>query len=437
MTSIGRDPRTGNVVLRAYAGVNPATGKDRIISKTLPAEATVEEVEKAAAELDARAEVTKKHSKLMTVGSVVLYYLDLCELTEMSPATLEPYRSYTRRHVVPRIGGVLFDQAQAATFSRFYRDLRLPKDQGGAGLSASTVEKVHAMLSGCFNKLKGDGVIDRNPLLGVKVPRGTAPEVQPLMPRDFTALVGYLKGTLARAVEDDEGFEAYMFAALLWCALNGGFRRGELAGFQVSHWAYRHGEWSLRVARVLIQVPDKGTGAPTTAKKPKSLKSKRIVTMDAESARVLNSYTRIMEAVLADHGKAVDGDAPLFCHANGEALEPREITEAFGEIADMLQLGKGVHLHTLRHTHATYLIEHGATIKDIQERLGHASSKTTMDIYGHLLPGRDAETARAFAGIVAEHGEREEIEKTATYAPRCPLSGEVCARFAERKADER
>lgn len=38
---------------------------------------------------------------------------------------------------------------------------------------------------------------------------------------------------------------------------------------------------------------------------------------------------------------------------------------------------------SLRHTHATMLIEAGANIKDIQDRLRHAKLSTTMDI--HLI----------------------------------------------------
>ena len=39
--------------------------------------------------------------------------------------------------------------------------------------------------------------------------------------------------------------------------------------------------------------------------------------------------------------------------------------------------------HSLRHTHATYLVENGANIKDVQERLGHTDVQTTLNTYAH------------------------------------------------------
>ena len=51
--------------------------------------------------------------------------------------------------------------------------------------------------------------------------------------------------------------------------------------------------------------------------------------------------------------------------------------------------------HDLRHTHAAMLIRMGVQPKVIQERLGHASIKMTMDLYGYLMPGLQESVADA------------------------------------------
>ncbi|WP_101773915.1 site-specific integrase [Peptostreptococcus faecalis] len=52
--------------------------------------------------------------------------------------------------------------------------------------------------------------------------------------------------------------------------------------------------------------------------------------------------------------------------------------------------------HSLRHTHATILIESGANIKDVQTRLGHNSIETTLDIYTHNTERMENETINIF-----------------------------------------
>ena len=41
-------------------------------------------------------------------------------------------------------------------------------------------------------------------------------------------------------------------------------------------------------------------------------------------------------------------------------------------------------IHVTRHTHASLLLDAGANMKEVQDRLRHASIKMTMDTYGHL-----------------------------------------------------
>lgn len=59
-------------------------------------------------------------------------------------------------------------------------------------------------------------------------------------------------------------------------------------------------------------------------------------------------------------------------------------------------------MRELRHTHATLLIKAGVHAKVIQERLGHADAKTTMDIYAHVLHTTQGDTAELFSTMIED-----------------------------------
>lgn len=59
-------------------------------------------------------------------------------------------------------------------------------------------------------------------------------------------------------------------------------------------------------------------------------------------------------------------------------------------------LPAGTRFHSLRHTHASWLIANGCDIKTVSERLGHSDVAVTLKVYGHLMPGRDAAAAQVF-----------------------------------------
>jgi len=61
-----------------------------------------------------------------------------------------------------------------------------------------------------------------------------------------------------------------------------------------------------------------------------------------------------------------------------------------------------VRFHDLRHAHATLLPCQGVHPKEVSERLGHATVGITLDIYFHVIPGMQAEAARAFDRLFPE-----------------------------------
>jgi len=59
--------------------------------------------------------------------------------------------------------------------------------------------------------------------------------------------------------------------------------------------------------------------------------------------------------------------------------------QAFHRACEAAGIRKDAHVHTLRHTYATHLLEAGINLRIIQENLGHRSARSTQ-IYTHLTP---------------------------------------------------
>ena len=87
----------------------------------------------------------------------------------------------------------------------------------------------------------------------------------------------------------------------------------------------------------------------------------------------------------------VDTDR-LFTQWNGEPIYPDTVTDSFAKFLKRHDLPK-VTLHSLRHSNATLMIAEGADIRTVSNRLGHAQTSTTLNIYSHALKSRDQDAA--------------------------------------------
>ena len=69
-------------------------------------------------------------------------------------------------------------------------------------------------------------------------------------------------------------------------------------------------------------------------------------------------------------------------------------------ICKYCNIDKRVRWHDLRHTNATLLLEGGANIKTVQERLGHSLMQTTSDTYAHVTEKMNREATSIITNIL-------------------------------------
>lgn len=78
-------------------------------------------------------------------------------------------------------------------------------------------------------------------------------------------------------------------------------------------------------------------------------------------------------------------------------------TDSFKYAARIIhnELQPGFDFHSLRHTHATMLIEAGANVKNVQARLGHTRIETTLQTYVHDTEKMGEESVELFEQLTS------------------------------------
>ena len=89
----------------------------------------------------------------------------------------------------------------------------------------------------------------------------------------------------------------------------------------------------------------------------------------------------------------------VFASPSGEPWNPDRIGQAFARAIERTKLPR-IRLHDLRHTHATHLLAAGVNARIVSEHLGHSTVAFTLGVYGHVMPGQQADAAAAVAALI-------------------------------------
>jgi integrase len=119
----------------------------------------------------------------------------------------------------------------------------------------------------------------------------------------------------------------------------------------------------------------------------------RAVTLPAFAVQELRRLKREQAEELLALGVRQTGETLVCCRADGEPLQPRSVTHRFTLLRNRMKDLPRVRFHDTRHSHATQLLANGVHPKVAQERLGHSTITTTMDLYSHVTETMQADAA--------------------------------------------
>jgi len=315
-----------------------------------------------------------------TVEGLLDDFIAHCEAIGRSPTTTDKYKQIAESVITPELGKVRLSKLTARQLDALYAKLT------AKGNAATTVRRVHALISVALHQAEKWGLIDRS-----IARQATPPPVHTIEPKAPTR--EEVVAIIMAAAADDP-----MFADLFALAALTGARRGELCGLR---WA----DWDRGAGTLLIERSVYETGGGSWGVKAVKNYASRTVTLD-ESA--LGALGRRWEAAtdLADRlGAELADDGYIFSPWPGgiAPVMPGKVSKVFATAAE--SAGVEAHLHLLRHWAATEMVGAGVPIPTVAKRLGHRDSSVTLRVYSHALPAQDAAAAEMLGRSLRLQGE--------------------------------
>lgn len=270
------------------------------------------------------------------------------------PSTVRGYRTSLNERILPLIGGRKLSSIATADLQEIVDGWQVE------GQAPSTIRNSLKPLQAIYRRARTREGPAMNPTHDLELPSPNPAEVRIVAPEMAVRMLSVLP------VED---------RAIWATAIYAGLRYGELRALR---WA------AVDFASKTIRVreswdPKEGSIAPKTR----------------TSARTtpMPEAARIVLAELRSRRPSAPDDALAYAADGGSPFHAASIYRRADRAWEDAGIPERLRLHQARHTYASFMIAAGVGAKALSVFMGHSSIKVTFDLYGHLMPGTEAQAA--------------------------------------------
>ncbi|AFJ61904.1 MULTISPECIES: site-specific integrase [Bacillus] len=325
---------------------------------------------KKEAQLAARQEELRLNSDLeINGGDVLLKHYLKDWLTEYKQGTVRKntyilHERNVKTKILPYFKDIKLKDIKPLRYQKFINHL------AEQGYSKRTIEIIHGtMFNALSTAVKPLKKLEENPCEGVTIPK---------IPKK--------KEKLAYINSDDISFflkiarqDNYLYYIFFKTLLETGMRKGEAAALQRKDIDLKNNY--IHINKSLdFQVKEGEERFGET----KTYESERRIKISNSLAKELTAHMKYLNDNRIVFNEVYEHELDLvFCREDGKPLPKSTLFNALNRILKKSGLNK-MPIHGLRHTHAVLLLESGATMKFVQERLGHKNITITSDVYSHI-----------------------------------------------------
>lgn len=378
-----------------YVDENGVRRRKAIVAKTQTA--LVLKVEEWQKEIDAAAR--KKVDKgETTVREYAALWLESMKLS-VKPRTYKYYSQLVNNYIVSEYGDVTLNKVDADKVQIWLNALVGKKTGHTDALTAKTVNKIRTVFITMMKSACAKNYVTGNVLMATRAIRQehkervvlTEEQAKNLMEIARKGEYIYIDVKQRQTERPEQVYIRHLVNMALVLDFNSGLRIGEMFALTWKNVDFANNQ--IRVVATLGVDGSLGT--------PKTKSSIRNVTLPESVMKMLLDWKEEQQRFAEKHvGLFSNVDDLVFANAWGRCVSLTNFRRRhWHKLLLAAGLPEEITFHAIRHTHATLLLRRGVHVKVVSERLGHASTSITMDVYAHALPDMQAQAVKALDEI--------------------------------------